>query len=362
MHVARLEERDGTKPQSLYFELRTLGANPRLATGLLSHAVGLGRADIVHDLIASGYDWGKREPEGSDWHASSELDSASLEKLRVPLTHWIDEYIRAGVFTSADETVFYLFKKDENALGLKLLRAASKHKAFDRQHNFASTNRLRIVDRLVWLRHAAWAKRVFEETPRLGPVTYEDMYEAGRICDFGVLAVFAAARDYCLFSSVLSVPQKKRVLRLMERDGQVTPESLVLTLEYPESSWIMKTEVYRHYRRQIQQLQGRVGIVFGRFRREIVVGIVAPGSPAEHAGVRAGDRLIAVNDIPVDPHDIDGILWNVRGAPLSEVRIEIMRGDQTITLELNRRLLDLSNSKMPPWPAGSLAIPYSGWN
>lgn len=33
------------------------------------------------------------------------------------------------------------------------------------------------------------------------------------------------------------------------------------------------------------------------------IAVVIEGSPAERAGIRAGDRLLAINGVPVDPSD-----------------------------------------------------------
>src|SRR5690606_256473 len=54
-----------------------------------------------------------------------------------------------------------------------------------------------------------------------------------------------------------------------------------------------------------------------------VVRVVAPieETPAARAGVRAGDRIVAIDDVPVDPENLDDTIERMRGAAGTQVKI-----------------------------------------
>lgn len=75
----------------------------------------------------------------------------------------------------------------------------------------------------------------------------------------------------------------------------------------------------------------RLGISFAPKDGVLAIESVAPGSPADRAGLKAGDVLVAVNDEPVGP---DSAAETIRrhtstGKP---VKLQVKRGGETITL------------------------------
>jgi len=64
---------------------------------------------------------------------------------------------------------------------------------------------------------------------------------------------------------------------------------------------------------------------------------VFAGSGAEAAGIVAGDRMIAVDGLPVGPLGIDGAIAKIRGVAGTTVAITLRRGDQSIELVVERR-------------------------
>ena len=73
---------------------------------------------------------------------------------------------------------------------------------------------------------------------------------------------------------------------------------------------------------------GRIGVYFWT---DPVVDRVAQGSPAEIAGLRSGDRLLAVNGSPL-PHTM--ALYQILEERPSVINIEYLRGDSTLTASL----------------------------
>jgi len=57
------------------------------------------------------------------------------------------------------------------------------------------------------------------------------------------------------------------------------------------------------------------------------VTVVAPleGAPADRAGILPGDNVVAVNDVPVDAEDVEASVSRMRGAPGTEVTLDVVR-------------------------------------
>jgi regulator of sigma E protease len=65
-------------------------------------------------------------------------------------------------------------------------------------------------------------------------------------------------------------------------------------------------------------------------RIEPVIGTVEAGSPAERAGLRAGDRVLAVDDQPVE--DWAALVGWIRAHPETRARLQVQRGGETLEL------------------------------
>ena len=59
-----------------------------------------------------------------------------------------------------------------------------------------------------------------------------------------------------------------------------------------------------------------------------------PNSPAERAGIETGDVIVKIDDVAVDPADLDGAIARMRGPEGSPIRLAVRR----------RRQRDCSNS------------------
>jgi predicted metalloprotease with PDZ domain len=60
----------------------------------------------------------------------------------------------------------------------------------------------------------------------------------------------------------------------------------------------------------------------------ITVGLIAPGSPAEQAGIRQGDLLVAINDIRVLKNAAQ------RMAGLNDVNLHVFRSERLVAAKL----------------------------
>ncbi|NLG76792.1 MAG: PDZ domain-containing protein, partial [Xanthomonadaceae bacterium] len=66
-----------------------------------------------------------------------------------------------------------------------------------------------------------------------------------------------------------------------------------------------------------------------------VVRVVTPieGTPAERAGVKAGDTIVSIDGVVVDPQDLDDTIDRMRGAAGTKVSITVAREGEPELLE-----------------------------
>jgi HSP20 family protein len=87
---------------------------------------------------------------------------------------------------------------------------------------------------------------------------------------------------------------------------------------------------------------GGVGLQIGKQEGEVVVVEALKGTPADEAGILAGDRIIEINGEPVgDNPDLADIVSKLRGDPGTEVTVTVKRGDETKTLTIKRGKIKL---------------------
>ena len=68
---------------------------------------------------------------------------------------------------------------------------------------------------------------------------------------------------------------------------------------------------------------------------------MSEGSPAERAGVQAGDQILTVDGVSVAGQDINAVVGRIRGPSGSAVVVGFQRGAQSFELTIRRRLLTL---------------------
>lgn len=91
---------------------------------------------------------------------------------------------------------------------------------------------------------------------------------------------------------------------------------------------------------EISQFEG-VGMTLDGRSGSVMVTLVSEGSPAERAGVQAGDQILAVDGVPVAGQDINAVVQRIRGPSGSAVVLRFQRGPQNFELTIRRRLLTL---------------------
>ena len=91
---------------------------------------------------------------------------------------------------------------------------------------------------------------------------------------------------------------------------------------------------------EFSQFEG-VGMTLDARTGSVMVSLVSEGSPAERAGVQAGDQILTVDGVSVAGQDINAVVGRIRGPSGSAVVVGFQRGAQSFELTIRRRLLTL---------------------
>lgn len=76
-----------------------------------------------------------------------------------------------------------------------------------------------------------------------------------------------------------------------------------------------------------------------------VILVVTPmaGSPAARSGLRSGDQIIAVDDVPVDADRLQETISRMRGRAGSKISITVLRDDEAIIHEMRREVIRVAS-------------------
>ncbi|HXI21630.1 MAG TPA: S41 family peptidase, partial [Gemmatimonadales bacterium] len=157
------------------------------------------------------------------------------------------------------------------------------------------------------------------------------------------LAAFLAGRMSAgdgprLFQTVLSIIGRDAVDSMgVDTLYQLAARGLVASLGDPYAGLQSKEEFARFSRNTLGNSYGGLGLRIVRTRGQLAVMRVIPGGPASAAGVRQGDRIVAVNDSSALRWDVDRASSVLTGVPGTAVRVAFQdsrtgtRYDRTLT-------------------------------
>lgn len=120
---------------------------------------------------------------------------------------------------------------------------------------------------------------------------------------------------------------------------------------------------------QLQALDGKlnptytgVGIELAASGGWVRIAEVLPHSPASQAGLRAADRIVAVNGRPADGMTVAEVTSAILGAPGSTVQMTVARQGGTFSVRMQRRSLAMPTVFGSVWPnrIGYMAIAEFG--
>ncbi|HEX3597681.1 MAG TPA: S41 family peptidase [Polyangiaceae bacterium] len=149
------------------------------------------------------------------------------------------------------------------------------------------------------------------------------------------------------------VRQLARVLVLVENE-YVDPVDRTRLLEGaikgmvaeldPHSSYLPE-EDYRIFEADTKGEFGGIGVEVD-FRNETVI-VIAPieGSPAARAGIRPGDRIVAIDGSPVRGRSMQDLIRRMRGKPGSPIVVSVSRGndDKVVHYPLKREIIQVAS-------------------
>jgi carboxyl-terminal processing protease len=102
---------------------------------------------------------------------------------------------------------------------------------------------------------------------------------------------------------------------------------------------------------------GVVGLYADKVGNQVVITIIYPNQPAEKAGLKVGDVILAVDDVTLDKaadSSETGLL--IRGAPGTTVHLKIQRGDQILEFDVVRQVREYVAYRMLPQGIGYISI------
>lgn len=177
---------------------------------------------------------------------------------------------------------------------------------------------------------------------------------------FAVLLVFAAgmvagtsmerrksALDLTQFWNVYGLLQKEYIGTL-DKDKAVegATKGLVESLDDPYSSYLPADERKRLDEELSGQFDGIGAILSEKDRRTEIVELI-PSSPAEKAGLKANDLILAVDDQPTEGLVLDEVVSKIRGPKDTTVTLLVERSgtDDPIVFKITRAKIQVKSVK-----------------
>jgi len=121
---------------------------------------------------------------------------------------------------------------------------------------------------------------------------------------------------------------------------QASVEGIIEALGDPYTEYLDPEEL-EALRQSYDGAYSGVGLSAARRDGDIVVVRVEPDGPAAEAGIRAGDRIVAVDGTPTAGLDLGEVVTRIRGPEGTEVRLAVVGRDGRRDLTLTRRRITL---------------------
>ncbi len=152
-----------------------------------------------------------------------------------------------------------------------------------------------------------------------------------------LVMTFSQPRQAALLSAshwreLMKISEVMRLIRIDYVDGEgITYEELgtpaieqMLTGLDPHTSYL-SADFFEALEHDMQQAFVGVGIEINRVGRRVTVMHVFPGSPAEAAGMAAGDRIVVVEEENTEEETVEGVVNLLRGEAGSRVAVTVER-------------------------------------
>lgn len=146
--------------------------------------------------------------------------------------------------------------------------------------------------------------------------------------------------DLSIFWDVWSLVDENYVLDSTDQQAKVygAISGMVDSLGDPYSTFLTPEE-NKELGDEMQGVFGGIGAEIGY--RDGAITVIAPlkGSPAEKAGMAAGDKIAAVNEESTEGLNVDEVVNLIRGEEGTKVKLIIVRGEEVKTIEITRETI-----------------------
>jgi carboxyl-terminal processing protease len=120
---------------------------------------------------------------------------------------------------------------------------------------------------------------------------------------------------------------------------------------------LIEPEAARNFTETFSGQTGVVGLYAENKAGQIVISIVFPNGPADKAGLRVGDVILAIDDVTLDK-DADssetGLM--IRGSPGTTVHLKILRDGQVFDFDVIRQVREYVTYRMLPEGIGYISL------
>lgn len=119
----------------------------------------------------------------------------------------------------------------------------------------------------------------------------------------------------------------------LQRLWQGAIRGAVDALGDPYSTYLDPSQYQQFRERVLEGKYSGVGVVLERIGDFVTVMSVFPGTPAEQAGIKPGDRIVQVDGEEVVGWPVEAVTPKIRGEPGTKVKLTIRRGVSSTPLE-----------------------------
>jgi carboxyl-terminal processing protease len=114
-----------------------------------------------------------------------------------------------------------------------------------------------------------------------------------------------------------------QLARAYLKTGNIT--GMLKVLDDPYTRFLPKAD-YAELRKDTEGIFGGIGIFLIPKESKLMISSVVKGSPGETAGLLAGDRIIAVEQILVSELGVEAAIAKIKGPPGTTVKLRVVRG------------------------------------
>lgn len=114
-------------------------------------------------------------------------------------------------------------------------------------------------------------------------------------------------------------------------------------LDDPYTEYISKEDMEDYTNDLMGNFVG-IGIYMSKNTDKNMIEVISPikNSPAQEAGIQPGDLIKSVDGVTYTAEDLTTVSSKIKGEEGSTVKLEVLRGEQTLTFEINRATIKIN--------------------